>query len=172
MSPMRIYTEKLISMKKVKMPFFSFLAYTDPHYPMHALEELVEQFKHLPPERRIMAAKIKALDNSIGMIFETLKKNGQLDNTLIFFMSDNGPSREAHNWLDETVTLYYGGKTGGFRGHKMSLFEGGVRVPAIVSWPGRIPPGKVSSEVGMGMDLFATFLAAASGDTGAFHLLR
>lgn len=151
-------------------PFFSFLAYTDPHYPMHAPEELVEQFKHLSPARRMMAAKIKALDDSIGVIFEALKKNGQFDNTLILFMSDNGPSREVRNWFDETATLYPGGKTGGFKGHKKSLFEGGIRVPGIVSWPGRIPKGKVSSEIGMAMDVFPTFLAAASGDLERYDL--
>lgn len=155
---------------KNSSPFFSFLSYTDPHYPMHAPEELVEQFKDLSPERRMMAAKIKALDNSIGTILETLRKNGQLDNTLIFFMSDNGPSRETRNWLDETMTLYHGGKTGDFRGHKMSLFEGGVRVPAIVSWPGRIPSGEVSSEIGMAMDIFPTFLTAAGGNPEQYNL--
>lgn len=151
-------------------PFFSYLAYTDPHYPMHAPEELVEQFEGLAPERRIMAAKIKALDNSIGKVLETLRKNGQLDNTMIFFMSDNGPSIETHNWLNETMTPYYGGKTGKFRGHKQSLFEGGIRVPAIVSWPGKIPEGKVSDDIGIAMDIFPTFLTAASGDPSQYKL--
>jgi arylsulfatase A-like enzyme len=151
-------------------PFFAFLAYTDPHYPMHAPETLVREFQDLPPERRIMAAKIKALDNSIGEILEAMKKNGQLENTLIFFMSDNGPSREIHCWLDETVVPYKGGETGRFRGHKQSLFEGGIRVPAIVSWPGKIPQNVVSHEVGIASDLFPTFLTTAGGNPDEYSL--
>ncbi len=151
-------------------PFFSYIAYTDPHYPMHAPERYVKMFKHLPEERRVMAAKIKALDDSVGEIMKTLKKNGQLDNTLIFFMGDNGPSREIHCWLDETVEPYYGGKTGSFRGHKMSLFEGGIRVPAIVSWPGHIPQGKVNDKIGSAIDIFPTFLKAAGGKISGYEL--
>ena len=137
---------------------------------MHAPEALVLEFQDLPPERRIMAAKIKALDNSIGEVLKAMKKNEQLENTLIFFMSDNGPSREIHCWLDETVVPYKGGETGRFRGHKQSLFEGGIRVPAIVSWPGKIPQNVVSHEVGIASDLFPTFLTVAGGDPGEYSL--
>jgi arylsulfatase A-like enzyme len=151
-------------------PFFSYIAYTDPHYPMHAPEKYVKMFSHLPADRRIMAAKIKALDDSIGTIMAVLKKNGQLDNTVIFFMGDNGPSREIHCWLDETVDPYEGGSAGRFRGHKMSLFEGGIRVPAIVNWPGKIPGGVVNDEVGCAMDIFPSFLKLAGGDIDAYQL--
>ncbi|AQQ71019.1 Arylsulfatase [Limihaloglobus sulfuriphilus] len=159
-----------LAKKSPDKPFFSYIAYTDPHYPMHAPGKYVDMFSHLPPQRRIMAAKIKALDESVGTIMQTLKANGQLENTVIFFMGDNGPSREIHCWLDETVTPYEGGKTGGFRGHKMSLFEGGLRVPAIISWPGQIPEGIVCNETGSSIDIFPTFVKLAGGDLSEYEL--
>ena len=83
------------------------------------------------------------------------------DNTLTFFTSDNGPSRETRNWLDSTLDPYYGGTAGKFKGHKGSLFEGGIREPGIMHWPGNIQTGVVSSEPCASMDIAPTILEAA-----------
>ncbi len=86
-----------------------------------------------------------------------------LENTCIFFQSDNGPSREVRNWLHGRPDLYYGGSAGKLKGHKFSLFEGGIRVPGIVSCSGRIPAGRVVTEMAAAMDVFPTFLKMAGG---------
>ncbi|MCD6361567.1 MAG: sulfatase-like hydrolase/transferase [Armatimonadetes bacterium] len=151
-------------------PFFLYTAYNAPHYPMHAPEEYVRRFDHLPWDKQIMAAMISAVDDGVGEIVAELERNDIRDNTLIFFSADNGPSRETRNWLDGTRDPYYGGTTGGFKGHKSTVWEGGVREPAIMSWPARIPERQVCSEVGMMMDIFPTVLAAAGGDPSRYDL--
>lgn len=151
-------------------PFFLYTAYNAPHYPMHAPEEYLRRFDHLPWDKAIMAAMISAVDDGVGEIVAELERNDIRDNTLIFFSSDNGPSRETRNWMDGTKDPYYGGTTGGLKGHKGTTWEGGVREPAIMSWPGRIPERQVCSEVGMMMDLFPTVVAAAGGDPSRYDL--
>lgn len=151
-------------------PFFLYAAYNAPHYPMHAPEKYTRRFDHLPWDKAIMAAMISAVDDGVGEIVAELERNDIRENTLIFFSSDNGPSRETRNWMDGTKDPYYGGTTGGFRGHKGTTWEGGVREPAIISWPERIPAGRVCSQVGIMMDLFPTVLAAAGGDPSRYDL--
>ncbi|MBR4333377.1 MAG: sulfatase-like hydrolase/transferase [Clostridia bacterium] len=86
-----------------------------------------------------------------------------LNDTMIYFQSDNGPSHESRNWLDGREDPYYGGTTGAFTGHKYNLFEGGIRIPAIVSWPGHIPAGRVIDSPHASMDVFPTVLEACGG---------
>lgn len=155
---------------KNQEPFFLYVGYNAPHYPMHAPEKYMARFAHLPWDRQVMAAMIAAVDDGVGEILDELKRCGEYENTCIFFQSDNGPSRESRNWLDGTPDPYYGGQTGGFKGHKYSLFEGGVRVPGIFSWPGVIPAGQVISEPCGAMDVFPTLLRWAGGDPGAYAL--
>jgi arylsulfatase A-like enzyme len=124
-------------------PFFLYVPFNAPHYPMHAPQEYMDRFAHLPWDRQVMAAMISAVDDGIGEIMDEVERSGQTENTLTFFVSDNGPSRESRNWLDGTMDPYYGGTSGGLKGHKFSLFEGGVRVPGIMHWPGHIPAGQV-----------------------------
>jgi arylsulfatase A-like enzyme len=142
-------------------PFFHYVAYNAPHYPMHAPAKYHERFAHLPWERRIMAAMIAAVDDGVGEIRAELERLGVADDTLIVFTSDNGPSRESRNWLDGSQQSYHGGSPGPFRGGKFSLFEGGVRVPGIVCWPGGIPGGQALDEPVIGCDMAPTALAAA-----------
>ncbi len=142
-------------------PFFHYVAYNAPHYPMHAPAKYHERFAHLPWERRIMAAMIAAVDDGVSEIRAELERLGVADDTLIVFTSDNGPSRESRNWLDGNQELYHGGSSGPFRGEKFSLFEGGVRVPGIVCWPGTIPGGQVLDQPVVGCDIAPTALAAA-----------
>lgn len=151
-------------------PFFVYVPYNAPHYPMHAPQKYLDRFPELPWDRQVMAAMLSAVDDSVGEIVDELKRQGVYDETCIFFQSDNGPSREARNWLDGRKDSYYGGSAGGLKGHKFSLFEGGIRSPAIMSWPERIPSGQVIHGVGAAMDIFPTFLKAAGGNTADYEL--
>ncbi|RKY58262.1 MAG: sulfatase, partial [Candidatus Latescibacterota bacterium] len=151
-------------------PFFLYVPYNAPHYPMHAPQKYIDRFPDLPWERQIMAAMLSAVDDSVGAIMDELERQGILENTCIFFTSDNGPSRETRNWLDGTRDPYYGGSTGKLKGHKFSLYEGGIRVPAIMSWPEKIPPGQIIREMGAAMDIFPTYLKAAGGDPSEYEL--
>ena len=162
--------EKIREMNQEEKPFFLYVAYNAPHYPMHAPKKYVDRFPHLSQDRRIMAAMLSAVDDGVGQITDELARLGILEDTVVFFQSDNGPSRESRNWMDGREDPYYGGLPGGLKGHKYSLFEGGVRVPGIFSWPGHIPPGQVIGEPCAAMDIFPTLLAMAGGDPGKYDL--
>jgi arylsulfatase A-like enzyme len=109
------------------------------------------------------AAMIKAMDDGVAAILDALDRQGLRDDTLVFVSSDNGPSIEDRNWLNGEEVSYDGGSAGGLRGHKGSLFEGGIRVPAIVRWPGVIPPGAREDVVGSMADVVPTVLHAVDG---------
>ncbi|MGI6366882.1 MAG: sulfatase [Anaerolineae bacterium] len=151
-------------------PFFLYVPWNAPHYPMHAPQRYVDRFPQLSPDRRIMAAMLSAVDDGVGAILAELERQGQRENTLVFFMSDNGPSREARNWLDGTPDPYYGGSAGLLKGHKFSLYEGGIRVPGILSWPARVPAGQVLDAPVAAMDLLPTVLGAAGIETEGLEL--
>ena len=151
-------------------PLFMYVPYNAPHYPMHAPAEYMDRFKHLPPARRIMAAMISAIDDGVGAVRAELVRQGMSENTIIAFTSDNGPSRETRNWLDGTTEPYYGGTAGPFKGHKFSLYEGGTRVPGILTWPRRIPAGQVLDSPVASFDLFPTLLRAAGGDPSQYDI--
>ena len=161
------YIRRSIELDK---PFFLYIPYNAPHYPMHAPEKYLERFPNLKWDRQIMAAMLSAMDDSVGKIIDELKKHDLFDNTITFFQSDNGPSRESRNWLDGNLDPYYGGSTGKLKGHKFSLFEGGIRSPAIINWPKNIPSGQVINEPGVAMDIFPTFLTAAGVDLNQYEL--
>jgi arylsulfatase A-like enzyme len=151
-------------------PFFLYLPYNAPHYPMHAPQKYIDRFPDLPWDRQIMAAMLSAVDDSVGEVLDELERQDIVDNTVTFFMSDNGPSRETRNWMDGTRDPYYGGSAGKLKGHKFSLFEGGIRVPGILTWPEKIEPGQVRSEPCAAMDIFPTFLKAAGGDPSSYEI--
>ena len=155
--------------EKADKPFMLFLSYNAPHYPMHAPQKYMDRFAHLPWERQVMCAMISAVDDGIGQIVDELKRNNILDNTIIYFQSDNGPSRESRNFLDGRHDFYYAGSSGRFKGHKFSLFEGGIRVPGMISWPAVIPHGQVITEPVAAMDIFPTILKALGGDISAYN---
>jgi arylsulfatase A-like enzyme len=113
-----------------------------PHKPLAASEHFYKKSK-----AGLYGDAINELDWSVGQVFKTLKEEGLDGNTLVFFSSDNGP--------------WYGGRTGGMREMKATTFEGGIRVPLIARWPGRIPAGKVSGEPAFICDLYVTALKAA-----------
>jgi len=151
-------------------PFFLYVPFNAPHYPMHTPEKYMQRFAHLPWDRQVMAAMLGAVDDGIGAILDEVERQGLAGDTCTFFTSDNGPSRESRNWLDGTLDPYYGGTTGGLKGHKFSLFEGGIRMPGILHWPGRVSPGQVLDAPCAAMDIFPTFLSAAGGDPSAYEL--
>jgi len=161
------YVRRAIEQNK---PFFLYVPYNAPHYPMHAPAKYIERFPNLSWDRQIMAAMLSAVDDSVGEILNELERQGILDNTFTYFQSDNGPSREIRNWLDGTPDPYYGGSAGKLKGHKFSLYEGGIRSPGIMSWPDKVMAGQVVDQPGAAMDVFPTFLSAAGGTPNGYQL--
>jgi arylsulfatase A-like enzyme len=155
---------------KAHRPFYLYLGYNAPHYPMHAPKKYMDRFSHLPWDRQVMAAMISAVDDGLGMVMDELERRGQIENTVICFQSDNGPSRESRNWLDGNPDPYYGGSSGKFKGHKFSLFEGGIRVPGMIACPAHIPGQQVINEPVASMDFFPTLLKLAGGDPSLYRL--
>jgi arylsulfatase A-like enzyme len=153
-------TEFLTEAAAEERPFFTYVAYNAPHYPLHAPEDYRERVRHLglDPERQAIAAMLQGVDDGVGAIVEVLEEAGVRENTVLLFTSDHGPSREIRNHLDGSRDPFEGGKTGGYRGEKFSLFEGGIRVPGIASYPGAIPRGETSDELVVGMDAVPTIL--------------
>ncbi len=141
-------------------PFFLKLCFGAPHYPMIAREKSLARFpKSMDRDRRMHLAMIAEVDDQVGLVMATLKQKGLLENTVIFFQSDNGATQESR--ADHAGRPYRGGSNAPFRGWKQGLFEGGVRMPAMMSWPGKIGAGQVVDGVGMAMDVLPTFLAMA-----------
>ena len=157
-------------MVREERPFFLYLPYSSPHYPLHAPKTYLDRFPDLPEDRRIMAAMIAAMDDGVGAVLDELDRTGLLEDTAVFFQSDNGPSRETRNWLNGRTEPYYGAGACSLKGHKFSLFDGGIRSPAIFSWPARVRPGSELHGLGLAMDIFPTLLTAAGGDASAYEL--
>ncbi len=138
------YTERAVSFieRHKDRPFFLYVAHTMPHVPLF----VSERFKG-KSEQGLYGDVIMEIDWSVGQILEALKKQGLDDNTLVIFTSDNGP------WLSYGN---HGGSAGLLREGKGTAWEGGVRVPFIARWPGRIPAGKTNPEPAMTIDLLPT----------------
>lgn len=135
-------------------PFFIYLAFNAPHYPYQGEPAALERFAALPTPRREYAAFLESMDARLGRIFAKLEALGLRDDTVVVFQSDNGHSTEerAH---------FGGGSAGGLRGAKFSLTEGGIRVPAIVSWPGKIAQGVSRDALGHACDWLPTLAELA-----------
>jgi arylsulfatase A-like enzyme len=153
--------EFLLSHDANTTPLFLFLSYNAPHYPLEAPPELVLKYRRRFPDRgffAIHAAMVEQLDTGIGRVLATLQEKGMTDNTLVMFMSDNGPSAEPPALGPEGAKY----SSGPLREQKFSTHEGGIRVPFLARWPGRIPAGLVRGEVGVTMDLLPTIMEAAA----------
>ncbi|MFB6135808.1 MAG: sulfatase [Halobacteriaceae archaeon] len=150
-------------------PFFLYVPYNAPHYPMHAPDEYFERFPDLEGDRLVQAAMVAGVDDGVGAVLDALERTGQREDTVVVFTSDHGPSRERRNHLDGDEGPYFGGETGGARGHKFSLFEGGIRVPGIVSYPGEVPAGEVREQLVVGMDVAPTLLELCGVDSAVDH---
>ncbi len=163
---------RFIGEKKDK-PFFLYLPYNAPHYPMEAPEKWLKMYEGMEGNRRPYAAMVSCMDDSIGRIIARLRELGLLENTLIIFASDNGPSDEVRTKLDPKGPRP--GSTGPFRGSKFGLLEGGIRMPCIASWPGHIEAGTIYDAPAISMDVLPTIATAAGakcpeGIEGRNHL--
>ncbi|WP_286178138.1 sulfatase family protein [Rhodopirellula sp. JC639] len=123
-------------------PFFLNVWFHEPHQKIAAPDELVSQYGPLDKRGAIYSGTIDNTDRAIGRLFEKLKAIGQYENTLVIYASDNG------SYLDE--------RTGGLRGRKGVNWEGGIRVPGIFSWPGKIPSGVVVDQPAGLVDVLPT----------------
>ncbi len=149
-------------------PFFAYVAYNAVHSPWQVPDKYVQRLQHLAvhhEDRRIFAAMVLAMDDGIGQIIQTLKENGLDDNTLIFFMTDNGTPRgqgivnpdknEMKDRGDNRMS-----NPGPFRGFKGDTYEGGIRVPMVMNWKGHIPAGMVYDKPVISLDIVPTVLAS------------
>ncbi len=138
------YTDRALQFieRNRERPFFLYLPHAMPHKPLAVSED------HYGKSGAGLYGDVLAeLDARVGQLLAKIKELGLDDKTLVFFSSDNGP--------------WYGGSSGGLRGMKGQTWEGGLRVPLIARWPGRIPAGHVNNEPAILMDLFTTSLTAA-----------
>jgi arylsulfatase A-like enzyme len=133
--------------------WFLYLAYNSVHVPQEAPQEYLDRFPDLTGARQVYAAKLSAMDDSIGGILDLLDYLGLTEDTLIFFLTDNGGpvSSASANGADNTP----------LRGEKLTMWEGGIRVPFAVSWPGHLPAGATYDQPVIALDLFPTAAAAA-----------
>ena len=120
---------------------------------MHAPRRYMDRFPNLPLEQRTRAAMIAAMDDAVGAILRAAGPD-----TLVFFTGDNGATREPRAGLDQKPPVT--GSNGVFRGYKFSLFDGGMHVPMLVRWRGRIPAGTENDALGAHMDLLPTLASA------------
>ncbi len=151
--------------------FFLYVPFNIPHYPEQALAQFEAIYKDVPdPARRSYAAIVSTTDHYIGQIVAKLEALGLRDDTIVIYMSDNGHSEETSNRIraDQHTSghpkgHFYGasggGNTGKWIGCKGTFLEGGVRVPAIISYPSRLPRGVVRDQIVTAMDWYPTVLA-------------
>ena len=172
---------KLLEAQDPAKPFFLYFASLAPHAPYQAPKEYSDRYATLQDEkRRVYAGMITALDDQVGRVVAALEKKGLRDNTIILFASDNGGATSAlfaTGARSEEDRKASGGvglgekppaSNGRFRAGKGSLYEGGVRVPAFVNWPGRLKPAVVNAPIGM-VDVMPTLLALAGAKGSADH---
>lgn len=136
--------------RHAKEPWFLYLCFNAVHTPMHATDKYLARFSQIEnPTRRTYAAMMSAMDDAIGAVLKTLDEQKLTENTLIFFISDNGgpPVNASSN--------------GQLRGYKAQTWEGGIRVPYLVQWKGTLPAGRTYDHPVIQLDILPTALAAA-----------
>jgi len=143
-------------------PFFLYLPHHAVHTPIQAKERLIEKYKKKEPtdahNNPTYAAMIESVDESVGRLMAKLDELGLRDNTVVFFFSDNGGYANATSMVP-------------LRGSKGMLYEGGIRVPMIVRWPGKVKPGGVCEEPVIGIDFYPTMLEIAGARQPSGHVL-
>lgn len=133
-------------------PFFLYIPFSAPHVPFQAPIDYYCKYSHVKDEnKRVYYAMISALDDAIGEIHQAIKNMGLEENTIIYFLSDNGGA----TYLDAT-------DNGPLKGGKLTPFEGGINVPFMMKWKGVIPPGTVYDKPVLSLDVFATSAAACN----------
>ncbi|MDF2159019.1 sulfatase-like hydrolase/transferase [Algoriphagus sp. CAU 1675] len=127
-------------------PFFLYLAYNAPHTPMQATEKYLSRFPHIQdPKRKTYAAMVSAVDDGVDALLDLLKELEIEENTIVFFLSDNGGPTKDNASNNQPL-----------RGFKGDFFEGGVRVPFAMQWKGQIPGGQIFDSPVISLDIFAT----------------
>jgi arylsulfatase A-like enzyme len=155
------YTERAVKFleRDYDKPFFLYLAYNMPHMPVRTADRFRGRSR-----AGLYGDVIQTIDWSVGEVMKTLDKTGRAKDTLVIFTSDNGPwLNPPARMLQEGNLLWHAGSPGPLSGHKGTLLEGGVRVPCILRWPGRIEAGQTSAEMAATLDLYATLVTAAGG---------
>lgn len=145
-------------------PFFLYVAHNAPHYGkasydpatkkasnlLQAPEEYIRRFDHIADhDRRVYSAMVACMDDNIGRLMRALREAGLEENTVVMFLSDNGGAPD------------FGGRNAPFRGRKGELFEGGIRVPCVMQWKGRLPAGRIVRQPAGNVDVFPTFCSLA-----------
>ena len=126
-------------------PFFLYLAYNAPHGPLQATKKYLDRYDHIDDKRRkTYAAMVSSVDDGVGDIIGKLKQHNILDNTIIYFLSDNGGSKfnSSNNYP--------------LKGFKGELYEGGLKVPFVMHWPAKVKPNTVFEKPVISLDIFAT----------------
>jgi len=143
-----VLTDEAISfMERSKSnPFFLYLPYNAPHSPLQAQKKYYRQFSHIKdPVKRAYAAMIKNMDDEVGRLMHYLDSTGLSENTIVFFLSDNGGA--VYNGTTDNAP---------YRGGKLTNFEGGIKIPFMMRWKGKINPGTVFTHPVISLDIFAT----------------
>lgn len=137
-------------------PFFTYVCFNEPHEPIATAEKYTDLYKQFKdPAQRAHHGNVTQLDSAFGRLMAELDRQKLTENTLVFFTSDNGPA----------ITGFHPyGSTGPLRAKKGHIYEGGIRVPGILRWPGHSKPGSVSDEPVSGVDVLPTFCAIAGAD--------
>jgi len=153
------YTEEASAFIKAnkERPFFLYLPHTMPHVPLFASKAFAGKSK-----RGLYGDVVEELDWSVGQVLDLLRSEGIAQNTIVIFTSDNGP------WL---IFGLQGGSAGLLRDGKGSTWEGGMRVPCIMTWPGQIPPASTNPDIVSSLDLLPTLTKLAGGKAPADRVL-
>lgn len=138
-----------LNIQNAEKPFFLYVPYTAPHYPLQGPDDYQPDKLHADNwykgDRSDYIPLVEELDKGIGKILAKLDEDGLTENTLVIFFSDNGPTKK--------------GSAGRFSGNKGHVFEGGIRVPCLIRWPGKIQAGTTSDQMSISMDLTASIAA-------------
>ena len=133
-------------------PFFLYLAQNDPHVPLQAPKKYIDRYQNVQdPYKRVYAAMVSALDDSVGDVIAALRRDGLYENTLVIFLSDNGCAGYAYGACSNAP----------LSGFKRWQLEGGIRIPYIVSWPGHLSAGRVDNRQVSSLDILPTAAALA-----------
>jgi arylsulfatase A len=154
-----------------KKPFFLFLSHYAVHIPLEAKKEITEKYKEkIKPlsgvNNPVYAAMVEHVDRSVGRIIETLREQNIEKQTVVVFMSDNGGLKQKYDATGPVVTT-----NAPLRGEKGSLYEGGIRVPLIIRWPGRCRPNTKCSMPVSSIDMFPTFIEISNAKKPVGHVI-
>ena len=139
-------------------PFCLFVWYHEPHEPIASPEKYMKLYPQATrPGEALYYGNVTQMDSQVGRLMDSLDEQGLRDNTVVFFSSDNGPE----TFKRHSKAFRSRGTPGPLRGMKLWLYEGGIRVPGIVRWPGKTPPGLVSDEPICGVDVLPTLCEIA-----------